>query len=212
MSFSFLAPNPGSWPDRLITFIIANLFWLFCAVFVFPLPAATAGLFATFLPWIRGRDKEIFATFFGAMRRLWLKSTLIALADVAVVALLVLNFQVLSTMDQQSIIVWVVRSVQVFIVLSLLMTNIYVWPLLVLFDLPLRRLISVSIRMGLAHPLWSFLIVVLTTLPLLSSLVLPGVVVMLSFGSTTALIVSWGAWRIIRLHATPEELALLDER
>jgi uncharacterized membrane protein YesL len=121
-----------------------------------------------------------------------------------------MNFRVLNLMDQQNILVWMARSAQIFVILSVLMTNVYVWPLLELFDLPLRRLVMVSMRLALAHPFWTLLVVALAALPLFAGLVLPGVVVVLTVGSATALVINWGAWRIIKLHATPEELAELD--
>ncbi len=211
MSLSFLMPDPGSWADRVFTFIIANLLWLFCAVLVLPLPAATAGLFATLMPWMRGKDKEVFVVFFGTMRRLWLKSTLLLVVDVAIIALLLLNFRLMNLMDQDNILLWFARSAQIFVLLAVLMTNVYLWPLLVLFDLPLRRLVSVSVRLGLVHPFWTLLVIGLAVLPILSGLIVPGVIIILGGGSAIAFIVNWGAWRIIKLHATPEELAELDE-
>ena len=65
-----------------MTVVLANLLWSVFAVLIVTLPAATAGLFAVLAPLVRGQDAEIFATFFGTMRRQWLKSTLIMAADV----------------------------------------------------------------------------------------------------------------------------------
>ena len=210
MNFPFFMPEPGSLLDRIFTFVIANLLWLFCAVLIIPLPAATAGLFAVLLPWVRGTDKEVFATFFGTMRRQWLKSTVLLVADGLIVGFVVLNFRVLDLMDQQNPLVWLARSAQILVLMTVLMTNVYLWPMLVLFDLPLRRLIRVSFQLALGHSFWTLLVVGLAALPLLSAVILPGVIVLLLGGSATTLIMSWGAWRMIRRHATSEELAELD--
>lgn len=203
-------PEPGSLLDRIATSIMANLIWLGLAVLVIPLPAATAGLFAVLAPWVRGRDTEFFATFFGAMRRYWLKSSLIFLADAILGVVLVVNFQALNLMNLDSALLWTLRSVNIFVTVTVLMLNIYIWPLLVLFDLPLRRLINVSWRMALAHALWSFLILVIASIPLLLGIVIPIAFIVLALFSLVVLIISWGAWRIIRQYATPEELAALD--
>jgi uncharacterized membrane protein YesL len=203
-------PEPGSPLDRVATFLMANLFWVACAVFLITLPAGTAALFATLAPWARGRDAELFATFFGTLRRQWLKSTVIFVATAAILAVTIANIQVVEQLGLDPVMAYVIRGVNLFVALTLLMVNIYMWPLLVLFDLPLRRLISVSIRMALGHPFWSLLVLILAALPVIASLFVPVVLAVLAGASTLVTIVNWGAWRIIRLHASPEELAELD--
>lgn len=203
-------PQPGSLLDRVATSILANLLWLGLAMLIIPLPAATAGLFAVLAPWVRGRDTELFAAFFGAMRRQWLKSSVIFLADTILAVVLVMNFRVLNLMNLEPILLWLIRSVNIFVAIAALMLNIYIWPLLALFDLPLRRLIGLSFRFTLVHTFWSFFILVIAALPLLLGLVFPLAFIVLALFAWIALIVSWGAWRIIRKYATPEELAALD--
>jgi uncharacterized membrane protein YesL len=204
-------PEPGSPLDRLATFLMANLLWLGLSVLIVPMPLATVGLFATLAPWVRGRDVELFGTFFGTIRRQWLKSMVIGLADAILAALLIVNFRALDMMDINAVMLWFVRSVNIFIGVTLVLMNLYIWPLLVLFDLPLRRLFDLSWRLAFAHPFWSFLIMVAASVPLLLGLVVPPVFMVLVIFSTIALIVNWGAWRIIRKYATPEELADLDK-
>ena len=71
MHMPSLNPAPGSLVDKITTVVLANLLWFIFAVLIVTLPAATAGLFAVLVPLVRGRDVEIFATFFGTMRRQW---------------------------------------------------------------------------------------------------------------------------------------------
>ncbi len=200
-----LIPEPGSLFDRIATFVLANLVWFVFAVLIVPLPAATAGLFAVLMPLVRGADAEFFATFFGTMRRQWFKSTLIAAADVVMAVVIGVNFNVLDLMGPPRIVFWLFRSVYMFLALTALLVNLYAWPLLVLFDLTLRRLVEVSLRLAFAHPLWSLFTLGLALLPLAVVLVTPPLVSVLLTFSTVALIVNWGTWRIIEKYATPAD-------
>lgn len=193
-----------------MTFVLANLLWFVFAVLIITLPAATAGLFAVLAPLVRGRDAEIFATFFGTMRRQWLKSTVIGAADALIAVVLVFNFRILNMMDLDPPLLWGFRGLYTFFIVAALMINLYMWPLLVLFDLNLRRLVNVSLRMAFAHPLWSLFTLALALLPLLVALVTPPLLSVIAVFSMTVLLMNWGAWQIIKKYASPEELAELN--
>ena len=204
-------PEGGSPLDRLASFMVVNLLWLSLAILVIPLPAATAGLFAVVAHWVRGRDVEVFATFFGTMRRQWRKSTLIGLADAILLGIIAVNFYAFNLMPLDTTVLWVLRGGNVFVAVVTLMMNMYLWPLLVLFDLPVLRLLNLSWRFAFGYAPWSFFVVFIVVLLLLLGFVVSALLVILFGASATALIVNWGAWRILRKHATPEELAELDK-
>lgn len=211
MRMPSLMPEPGSLLDRILTVMLANVLWFVFAVLIITLPAATAGLFAVMAPLARNRDAEIFATFFGTMRRQWLKSTVIFLADVVIGALLVVNYQVMDALEAGRITLSLFRSVYVFVGLAALMVNLYLWPLLVLFDLRLRRLVSVSVRLAFGHPLWSLLSLGVTLLPFALAMALPVVFSVLIVISVVVLLANWFAWQVIKQYATSEELAELNQ-
>jgi uncharacterized membrane protein YesL len=210
MRMPSLMPEPGSPFDRIMTFVLANLLWFVFAVLIITLPAATAGLFAVLAPLVRGTDTEIFATFFGTMRRQWLKSTAVFAADVLIGALIVINFSVLDVMKPPAPVFWLFRSIYVFLAVATLMVNLYLWPLLVLFDLGLRRLVKVSLGLAFTHPLWTLLTLGLALLPLVLAMFAPPLLSVMVVFSTTVLIINWGTWRVIKKYATPEELAGLN--
>jgi uncharacterized membrane protein YesL len=210
MHMPSLNPAPGSLVDKITTVVLANLLWFIFAVLIVTLPAATAGLFAVLAPLVRGRDAEFFATFFGTMRRQWLKSTVIVAADVLLGGVIAINLSILSVMNLPDPLFWFLRSVYILLGMTALLANLYVWPLLVLFDLRLRRLAAVSLKLALTHIRWSLLTLGLALLPLSLALIAPLIFGVAVFFSTAVLIVNWGAWRVIEQHATPEELAALD--
>lgn len=203
-------PEPGSPLDRIATFILVSLLWVAGAALLITLPAATAGLFAVLAPWVRGRDTELFSTFFSAIRRLWLRSTVLFVGDAVLLALAVINLQAINMMNVPDVVAYLLGGFNLFLALMLLMINVYIWPLLVLFDLPLRRLLHVAPRLALVHPLWSMAVVGLALIPVALSFVVPVLLVLLFGAAAIALIVNWGAWRIIKRYATPQEMAELD--
>lgn len=186
--------------DRVTTFIIANMLWMVFAAPVITLPAATAGLFATLTPWVRGDDSEPFRDFAGGMRQHWRRSTLIGLLDALLAVMLVLNLRILDRMPIDSLVALFCRNVAFFVGAVALLMNLYAWPLLVSADLSLRQLLRVSLRLVFIHPLWSLFIGVLALAPLLLGFVLPGFVALLVAFSSCALVASWGAWQVIDQH------------
>lgn len=206
MQMPSLIPEPGSLFDRILTIVLANILWFVCAVPVVTLPAATAGLFAALAPLVRGRDAELFAAFFGTMRRQWLKSTAIVTADVMIGGVIVANFNILGIMNPPTLVFVLLGGIYIFLVIATLMTNLYLWSLLVLTDPPLRRLVTVSIQLAFAHPLWSLFTLGLALLPLVLAAFIPPVLSVIVVFSTTVLIINWGTWQIIKQYVTPEEL------
>ncbi len=203
-------PTLFDWLDKVGTFVLANLFWIIFSIPLVTLPAATAGLFATVSPWVRGKEVEVFRAFLGGMRRFWLKSTLIGLLDLLAVGWVLVNFMIIARMDIANPIGWLSRSTSLFVGLAVLMVNVYLWPLLVVFDLPIRQLIERAVKLAFAHPVWSLGLVLVTALALLLSLTLPAVVTLVVSFSACALLIHWGAWRIIRQYLSDQELAALE--
>jgi uncharacterized membrane protein YesL len=164
------------------------------------LPAATAGLFATFMPWVRGGTSEVFREFFAGVRENWRKATLVGLIDVLVGGLVIANVQIFRVMNAPLPILILSQGVTIFAALMLVAVNLYVWPLMAAFDWPPRDLLTSAFRLVLLHPLWSVMIGLLALAPFAISLILPaGALIFVTF-SACALLVSWGAWRVIRLH------------
>jgi uncharacterized membrane protein YesL len=95
------------------------------------------------------------------------------------------------------------------VALVTLLVNLFVWPLLVIFDLPMRRLLSTAFRLAIGHLFRSLGLLVLALLPLAAAAVLPIVFPIASI-SGTVLVISWGSWKIIRQYVPEEELATLE--
>lgn len=187
--------------DKITTFLVVNLLWAIFAAPIITLPAATAGLFAALIPWIRGKYSEPFKDFFGGMRRYWWKSTLIGLIDLALAGLIVLDLTILNAMEITSILTLLSRNVAFFVAALATAANVYIWPLLVTLDLSLHNLIKVALRLVLLEPLWSIFATILTLTPLLLALFLPRIAAILLAFSGSALLASWGAWHVFEKYS-----------
>lgn len=186
------------------TFVLANVFWAVGSFFIITMPAATAGLFAVFVPWVREQPFELLSTFFGGMRRYWLKSTAVFLINLVIGGFVLLNLLILPQIEMRPIVTLLPLSVTVLVAGVALMTNVYIWPLLILQDLPLRHLLQNALKLALGHAGWTVLVLALAIAPLVLGFLLHRVLFLTASFSAAALAVSWGAWRVIERYLVEE--------
>ena len=189
------------------TFFLFNMLWLFGSVFIVTIPAVTAALFASVSPWTREETPYQPLTLFArATRRLWLKATLIALLDLIIGGIVLLNILILwQTTFSQNLIFLLIGS-NLFVSLLLIVTNTYLWPLMATVDLPLFQLIKESVRMALSHPLWGILVALAATTPLVVSLFLPGFFFLTITFAASALIMQWGAGKVLQRYYAKHDI------
>jgi uncharacterized membrane protein YesL len=191
--------------DRVSTFVLANVLWVVLSIPVVTMPAATAGLFATMAPWARGKSPEVFRDFFSGLRQYWLKASLVGLVDALLGVWIVVNFRAFQLMDMSNPLALVSQSLTFFIALITILVNLYFWPMLVTFDMPLRSLVSTSAKLVFAHPLRSFGMLIVSLAPLVVSIFLPSAFWVLATFSTFALLNSKTAWRIMKRYIPEDE-------
>ena len=194
--------------DGVSTVILANLLWILLAAPVVTLPAATAGLFAATAPWSRGQSSNLFADFFGAMRRHWRVSTILVVVDLMVAGIVYVDVMFLTATD--ALWAWLVLIVVVLAAEVALMANLYLWPLLVTSGkMPLRALLGTSARLALGRPLWSVFLTIVALLPFALAWLQPFLLLVMTF-STSALLINWGAGRAIERHF--REIDVIDTK
>jgi uncharacterized membrane protein YesL len=184
--------------DRISGFAIINLLWLISSAFIIILPAATVGLFAVMIDMVRGKNSEAFTRFFGAMRQYGIKASVIGLIDAVLLGLVVFNFNLIPQMGLPPTIQYPFLGIMLFVGLLVVMVNVYIWILLVTYDLTLKTLMDVSITLSIAHVRWTAWVLFLTIGVLSMGLVLPALVSVLILFSSGAYIMAWGAWHIIQ--------------
>ena len=179
------------------------------AVPVITIPAATAGAFAVISEQSRGKQTQPFEVFFSAMRRLWLKATLVGLLDLGLGGFIAADLTIVGLMNTFDVMAILARSVSLFAGLALLLVNLYVWPLMVMSDMPLRELIATSARLAFAHPLRSLGVLIGAAVPVITSVLLPRAFFLIVTISACIFIVNRGTWPIIRQHVP--EAALTNQ-
>jgi uncharacterized membrane protein YesL len=184
--------------DYWASFVMVNLLWVFCAIPLVTLPAATAGLFAVTARMSQGEAPNVFSTFFGAMRTHWKASTGIALLNIGVLLLIVVNLSIFPMMSGFNPMAVLSRSVTLFAALLLIMVNGYAWPLLVTRELALRPLLTMAFNMVFAYPLHSIGVMLALCLPLGISLFLPAAALVLITFSCAAYAINAVAGRALK--------------
>jgi len=187
--------------DRFSGFALINVLWVMGSAFIITLPVATVGLFAVLADWVRGKNSEALARFFGAMRQYGFKASLIGLADAVMIGLLMFNLQIIPQMDLPMPIQYPFMSITLFIGLLVVMANLYIWILLVTYDLTLKRLADVALRLSMTHFSWTACVLLMAAGILGVGLVaVPSGISVFVLFSGCAYVVAWGAWRVIRQY------------
>lgn len=198
------------WADRAGTFILANLLWVLLSLPIITIPLATVGLFATLAPWGRGKPSEVFRAFFSGIREHWRQAMSIGVIDLLLGGLIVVNFSIFQLMNMSQAVALLSQSITIFVGFVLVAVNLYVWPLLVTFDLPLRDLLSTALNLVFVHPLASIGMLLVVLAIMLGSTLLPAMFLLLASISVCALFISWGVWRVVRGHIAEDERARLE--
>ncbi len=203
-----LSDSQSALLEQVSTFILANILWMLLAALIIPLPAATAGLFQSMMPMARGENTSFFTDFFAGIRRHWLKATLIVVIDVVIGSAVYGNLVIMSSPDFPTVIAWAARGVTVFVGVAVLLTNFYVWPLLVLTDLSFKELWRMAFQVTFVHLWWSFALLVMAAIPVAIAAVLPSFFALFGMFSGVALIICWGSWRVLQRYITFEDQPL----
>lgn len=192
--------------DRWGTFLLANLIWAICSLPVITLPASTAGLFAVMSGRARGEPGELFSTFFNAARKLGLKASGLALIDLVFGGWIVLNFTIFPQMGEGNPAAIIAQSVTLFAGAMLVLANLYAWSLLVAVQMTFKELISASLKLVFAYPLWSIGVLIAAAIPVMIGLLLPQGVFVFVVMSAVAWIIAAGTWRVIRRHVDEADI------
>jgi uncharacterized membrane protein YesL len=194
----------SDWLDRIYaasTFVLLNMLWLFCSLFIITMPAATAALFATVAPWGRGQSpSEPLVNFFAAMRKYGLRATAVVLLNLIIGSFVTLTLLILRQMGIGQLLPVLALLATTFVTILLLLGNIYLWPLLVTVDPPLPDLLRNALRLAVHHPFWGLLVAAAALLPFLVSFFLPQLFFITVTFAASALIVYAGAWRVLRRY------------
>jgi uncharacterized membrane protein YesL len=174
------------------------------------LPLANIGLLGVMFRWMAGRNTALTAAFLGTIRRNWLRSYLVFGANLLIGGLIFVNFHLFQVMDITDVFALLSRSITIFVALLLMLVNVYVWPLLAVWDQPLKVTLKFAWQLVFAQPLWTFVIAMGVIAPFLVSLFLPVAVFITVTAACSAYIACRGVWFVARKYMDPEEFAWIQ--
>ncbi|MFZ5813899.1 MAG: DUF624 domain-containing protein [Bacillota bacterium] len=204
----FAERNPKLWAalEQVSSLVLGSLtLWLFL-IPVVTFPAALTGLFAIMRPLVRGRSDDWLSLFWGAFRRSFGRSLLLALLNLLAGLILWVDIRFFWALNHPlgRVTAYLLGSV----VLLLLMINLYAWPLLAWYPQPIRPLLRRAFLLAAAHPLPAVGGLLGAALALFLLTLLPGpllfVLPLFGPGVATA-IIALAAWSGMRRYAGEEE-------
>ncbi|GJM41271.1 MAG: hypothetical protein DHS20C20_15530 [Ardenticatenaceae bacterium] len=196
--------------NTVTNFVLFNMLWVGGALFIITIPAVTAALFASVAPWARGQSPDApLISFWRATRRYWRKATVLGVIDLVLGGLISFNLLIIQQSGFNSFI-----SLPAFIITSLfglflILANVYLWPLLVTLDPPLRTWLRNGLRLTVAHALWGIPVTFVALIPLGIGAAFPRFAFLTVSFAGAALITYWGAWRIIKRYLDEEDFQAL---
>jgi uncharacterized membrane protein YesL len=190
--------------DRLLAILgllgnvlVASLAWTALAVFILPLPAASAALFFAVGRAVEDRASNPFADVLTGVRLHWRRATTIG--GPAMLLGLVLGVDTVYFLGQPSITVlaagWLFASAFLLWCAVMLMF----WPILVTRDLDWRRLLRESFWLTMATLPWRLLTVAVAAVAVLAAVLYPFLIPLAP--GAVALVASWLATRTFRRYA-----------
>jgi uncharacterized membrane protein YesL len=203
----------GHWLDSAnhwSTPIVANMAWVVLSLPFVTLPLATIGLFGVIFRWTVGQNISFFSVFFGTIRRNWLKSYLVFAVDLVIGGLVFINFRVFQLMDMTTVLSFLSLSITIFVALQLVMVNVYIWPLLAVWDRPLKEVVKFAFQLVFVRPLWAIIISVGVVASFVAAAFLPALVFITVAGAFTSYIACRGAWFIVRHYIDPQDFAWIE--
>jgi uncharacterized membrane protein YesL len=189
---------------------MANILWAFLSLLVLPIPLGIVGLMSVMFRWMDDRNPEPFATFFVTIRRTWLKSYLVALIDILVGGFLFANLTIIRQMESSNVMVFLSRGVTLFVAIVFILTNIYVWTLISIWDEPLKSILKFSVQLVFAQPLWSIVIGLSMVSALIFSMIFPVAIYIFCMGAIVAYIACKGTWFVVKKYISPQQFVLID--
>ena len=189
---------------------MANMLWALLSILVLTIPLGIVGLLSVMFRWMDDRNPQPFATFFGTIQRTWLKSYLVAVIDILIGGFLFVNLTILRQMESSNIMAFLSQAVTLFVVFVFILTNIYIWTLISIWDAPLKFILKFSVQLVFAQPLWSFAIGFSIVSSLIFSMIFPVAIYVFCMGAIVAYIACKGTWFVVKKYISPQQFALID--
>jgi len=169
-------PMRTHWRDQLDYWtspVLANMLWVLGSILVLTMPLALVGLLATMYHWTKYRRTDVFAIFLKTIRETWRKAYFLALVDVVIGGVIVLNLLLFLQMDTTALLPRLSLGATLLTIFVFVMANVPAWTLVAVWDAPFKQIIRTAVQLVFINPFWAIVTGVCFVLPLLFALVLP---------------------------------------
>lgn len=131
--------------------VCLNLLYIFACAPIITIGPATAGLTYVLRNYSRGRPVDMFSDFFSKAKEHFWKSLLIFFIDVLFVIITISSYFLWTDSNLEIDSTFRTIGIAIVIIISLffICTNFYIFPMLVSFELPLKKIIRNSIILGM---------------------------------------------------------------
>lgn len=129
--------------------VILNLLWLLCSLPILTIGASTTALYSVTIKIVKNEESYVARGFWNSFKRNFRQATTIWVFILAVIAILYFDFYFSAHAPVKGAAVLFVPFA--FAAMLLILTGIYVFPILAVFDNSIGKLLKNSLYMALAH-------------------------------------------------------------
>lgn len=162
--------------SRVADLIILNIAFLICCIPIVTIGASITSMYYVTLKMARNEESYILRSFFKSFKQNFKQSTIIWLILLAAGLLLGIDFQIVRQIDTNTFIK-VISYCLYIIVLVYAMVISYVFALIARFENSVKNTLKNSLLMSLRHLPFTFLILIVTFVPLVLTLTIPIVLI-----------------------------------
>lgn len=190
---------------KLFDCICLSVLWLVCCLPVFTIGVACTALYTTVFKYLRREEGTLTATFFGALRENFRRSTLAGLVEIALLALMAVDVMVFRSLRLQGSPLGGLYELSLVLCCVVLTWTIYLAAYTARFRGTVGEMLRISAMLMLLHPIRTLEVFACLAIGLALALGLPGMALVAPAGTYWA--ASILIEKVFLCHLKPEDAA-----
>ena len=136
-------------------FIILNFIWILFSIPIFTIGASTTALYSVSTRRIFDKEGYLLSDFWKSFRINFIRATLFWLLSLALTALILINLQILISLELNPSLSAVLIAVQLVILIELIIASLYLYPIAARFEMSFCQTVKSAFFMANRHLLTS---------------------------------------------------------
>lgn len=156
---------------RIGDFMLLNVLWIICSLPIVTIGVSTSAYYYCMLKIVRDTDSGIVGMFFHSFKDNLKQGTILTVILMAVAAFFGLDFWACSRLDGQ-----VFTAIKLLLCAMcgvLVVTAMYVFPVLAQFDNTIKNIIKNAFIMGVSHIVTTVILIIITAIPVAFAFLMP---------------------------------------